>query len=155
MGITIDRVSKICQHDGGLGASERSRVHCTADIMDIVESIFMAAAFVSSAISHCAPQTNQQAVCASAAVGLIGGISGLTKNALSLQRACDAGALHLTTKPPFCGPDFQCLPGWLPANGCQCKKDDGKAHHPCIGLHCPHGWHTIAVTKYLCECTSD
>lgn len=96
-GIAVDRSTRICRRHFLKGRSEK--IYCAASIFEILESISMAGAFISSASSHCAPQTNQQALCASGAVGVVGGITGLTKSGLWVSQGCKKGVLPLI--PPI------------------------------------------------------
>merc|ERR1712194_57954 len=68
---------------------QMAQVYCAANIFDIMEALFEAAAFISSAVSHCAPTTNQDALCAAGATGVVGGSSGLLKSILFTLGACD------------------------------------------------------------------
>lgn len=100
-GIAIDGATKSCNKHNlphGLKSMVRypfvhqmAQIYCAANIFDILEALFQAAAFVSSAVSHCAPTTNQGALCASGATGVVGGTSGLLKSILFTYGACVKG----------------------------------------------------------------
>jgi len=100
-GIAIDGATKSCSKNNlphGIKSMIRypfvhqmAEVYCAANIFDILEALFEAAAFISSAVSHCAPATNQDALCAAGATGVVGGSSGLLKSILFTMGACDKG----------------------------------------------------------------
>jgi len=108
-GISIDGATKSC----GEGKSnipmgllhphnrEAHQVYCAMNVLEILESIFEAGAFISSAVSHCSPQTNQQALCASGAVGVTGALTGLTKSILNVYGACEDDPLKKVVSPKY------------------------------------------------------
>merc|ERR1740121_1196429 len=97
-GIAIDGATKSCNKHNlphGIKSMVRypfvhqvAQIYCAANIFDILEALFQAAAFISSAVSHCAPTTNQGALCASGATGVVGGTTGLLKSILFTYGAC-------------------------------------------------------------------
>merc|ERR1712232_1432496 len=68
---------------------EAHRVYCAMNLLDVLESIYMATAFIASAVSHCSPVTNQQALCASGVAGLTGAMTGMSKSILNVYGACE------------------------------------------------------------------
>merc|ERR1711874_119172 len=72
---------------------EAHRVYCAMNLLDVLESIYMATAFIASAVSHCSPVTNQQALCASGVAGLTGAMTGMSKSILNVYGACDKDLL--------------------------------------------------------------
>merc|ERR1711920_944935 len=89
-GIGIARASNNCDRvDRVQIAPKEDRVVCATGVMDVLESFFMAASFLSSAVSHCNPKTNQQALCAQGALGLAGGLAGMAKNGMNIWSTCN------------------------------------------------------------------
>lgn len=147
-GIAIDRASRNCDRvDRKKLPSKTEKVTCAAGIMDVLESLFMASSFISSGLSHCAPITNQQALCASGAVGLVGGITGLSKDALMIQNGCNPQPFPPI--PPFPTPPptpATCTP--VPA-GCPTDWAVGK---PPDCATCPSDG---ICTEGVCFCNDD
>jgi len=173
-GVAIARAERRCARGNGRNVlAQRQQNFCTADVFDILESLFMASSFVSSAISHCAPQTNQQALCASGALGVIGGISGLVKNAKLADNNCNLIPPFPPIPPPppaVCPkkPD-KCPAVWplplqkpcCPANGvcegngrvCICKKGERQLKHCRKGAVC-YSYATIRNCDTGARCCS-
>merc|ERR1712232_1117241 len=64
-------------------------VYCAANVLDIVESVVMAASFISSTVAHCSPKgPPKDALCVSGAFGLAGGMTGLASDALDIAETC-------------------------------------------------------------------
>jgi len=93
-GIFIAGATKACSErsdfpSGQLFNREAHRVYCAMNLLDVLESIYMATAFTASAVSHCSPVTNQQALCASGVAGLTGAMTGMSKSILNVYGACE------------------------------------------------------------------
>merc|ERR1712113_73534 len=60
-----------------------------------------ATAFISSAVAHCQPVTNQQALCASGVAGLTGALTGMSKSILNTWGACERDPIKKITSPKY------------------------------------------------------
>merc|ERR1712217_110611 len=100
-GVAIDGATKSCDKHNlphGLKSWERypevhkvAKIYCAANIFNIMEALFQAAAFISTAVSQCAPATNQDALCAGGATGVVAGANGLLKSIMFTYGMCDKG----------------------------------------------------------------
>merc|ERR1711979_88904 len=93
-GIYIDGATKACSRYSKLDLNnpinkKAHNVYCAMNILDIVEALYMATAYMASAVSHCTPITNQQALCASGVAGLTGAMTGMSKSILNVYGACE------------------------------------------------------------------
>merc|ERR1712176_1443811 len=70
-------------------ARKAAKIYCAADIFNLMEALFAAAAFISTAVSQCAPATNQDALCAAGATGVVAGSNGLLKSIMFTYGMCD------------------------------------------------------------------
>merc|ERR1712217_513228 len=78
---------------GQLFNREADRVYCAMNLLGVLESVYMATAFIASAVSHCSPVTNQQALCASGVASLTGAMTGMSKSILNVYGACEKNLL--------------------------------------------------------------
>merc|ERR1712151_1120226 len=100
-GIAVDGTTKSCNKKNlphGLKSWIRypevhdvAKIYCAADIFNLMEALFAAAAFISTAVSQCAPATNQDALCAAGATGVVAGSNGLLKSIMFTYGMCDKG----------------------------------------------------------------
>merc|ERR1712176_1384434 len=100
-GIAIDGATKSCDKHNlphGLKSWVRypevhkaAKIYCAANIFNLMEALFAAAAFISTAVSQCAPATNQDALCAAGATGVVAGSNGLLKSIMFTYGMCDKG----------------------------------------------------------------
>lgn len=97
-GVFIAGATKACSDRSDFPSAQIYRrqahkVYCAMNLLDVLESIYMATAFISSAVSHCSPVTNQQALCASGVAGLTGAMTGMSKSILNVYGACEKDLL--------------------------------------------------------------
>jgi len=107
-GAFIDGAVKSCSDHSTLNLGlahvnnrQAHKVYCAMNLLDILEALSMATAFISSSVSHCQPITNQQALCASGVAGLTGALTGLSKSILNVWGACDENALKKIVSPKY------------------------------------------------------
>merc|ERR1711915_294873 len=101
-GVFIDGAVKSCSDDSNLkmwplpkfaNNLQAHKVYCAMNLLDVLEGVYMATAFISSAVAHCQPVTNQQALRASGVAGLTGALTGMSKSILNVYGACDKDLL--------------------------------------------------------------
>jgi len=109
-GVFIDGAVKSCSADSNLkmwplpkfaNNLQAHKVYCAMNLLDVLEGVYMATAFISSAVAHCQPVTNQQALCASGVAGLTGALTGMSKSILNTYGACERDPVKKIVSPKY------------------------------------------------------